>query len=96
MRRWTIAKRPAQEIQWVVGPETPSVGVSVFEASFSDEDVERMAEAFHAAYERHAPEFDYRTREASAVPWEDVPENNRALMKVATADAISAYLEGKP
>jgi hypothetical protein len=41
---------------------------------------ERIASQFHEAYERLAPEFDYNTREASAVPWEEVPEANRNLM----------------
>lgn len=41
---------------------------------------DRIAQAFHEAYERLAPDFGYKTREASAKPWEQVPENNRALM----------------
>lgn len=44
---------------------------------------ERIARAFHTTYEDLAPGFGYRTREASAVPWDDVPVENRALM-VAT------------
>lgn len=44
---------------------------------------EDVARAFHEAYESLAPSFGYKTRDASAVPWEDVPENNKALM-VAT------------
>lgn len=39
-----------------------------------------MAQAFHEAYERLAGDFGYQTRKASAVPWENVPENNKALM----------------
>jgi hypothetical protein len=42
---------------------------------------ERVAQAFHEAYEELAPEFGYRTREASAKPWADVPSANRALMQ---------------
>ena len=41
---------------------------------------ERVARAFHEAYERLAPEFNYETRKESAVPWEEVPETNKALM----------------
>lgn len=41
---------------------------------------EEIAKAFHLAYERLAPLFGYATREASAVPWEEVPNNNRELM----------------
>lgn len=48
---------------------------------------ERIARAFHEAYERLAPSFGYETRKASAVPWEDVPEENRELM-VATVETL--------
>ena len=41
---------------------------------------EDLARAFHETYERLAPEFGYETRRESAVPWEDVPENNKNLM----------------
>lgn len=44
-------------------------------------DVDRIARAFHEHYEDLAPLFDYETREASAVPWEDVPEANKGLMR---------------
>ncbi len=48
---------------------------------------ETLARMFHEKYERLAPEFGYKTREASAVPWDDVPEQNKALM-VAVATEI--------
>lgn len=41
---------------------------------------EELAEAFHESYERHAPEYGYETRRASAVPWESVPAQNKLLM----------------
>ncbi len=41
---------------------------------------EPIAKAFHEAYERLAPAFGYKTREASAVEWKDVPWPNRNLM----------------
>lgn len=41
---------------------------------------EQLAILFHSTYERLAPNYDYKTRKASAVPWEDVPENNKKLM----------------
>jgi hypothetical protein len=47
---------------------------------------ERIARSFHEAYERLAPEHGYKTRQPSAKPWEQVPENNRRLM-VATVQA---------
>ena len=50
-------------------------------------DAERLAKRFHEAYERLAPDFGYKTREASAVPWADVPPENKALM-IAVAREI--------
>jgi hypothetical protein len=41
---------------------------------------EEISRAFHETYERLAPEHGYETRKASAVPWEDVPEQNKSLM----------------
>ena len=41
---------------------------------------EMIAKSFHEAYENLAPNFDYETREASAKPWDQVPEHNRNLM----------------
>lgn len=41
---------------------------------------EVIARHFHETYERLAPGHGYETRPESAVTWEDVPENNRALM----------------
>lgn len=52
-------------------------------------DAELMARSFHEAYERLAPSFGYRTREASAVPWVDVPDVNKDLM-VAVAAVVAA------
>ena len=47
---------------------------------------EATAQAFHEAYERLAPSFSYKTREASAVPWADVPEENKRLMIAVAAE----------
>lgn len=41
---------------------------------------EQVAQQFHETYERLAPEHGYRTREASAKPWADVPDTNKQLM----------------
>ena len=51
------------------------------------EHAERVAKAFHTFYEKLAPDHGYKTREASAVEWEDVPDDNRNLM-IATAHAL--------
>jgi hypothetical protein len=62
---------------------------------------EQVAKLFHETYERLAPEFGYRTREASAVPWEDVPAENRALMVATCREVLDAvfprrYMTGMP
>lgn len=41
---------------------------------------ERVAAAFHQEYEAQAPRHGYTTREESAKPWGEVPEQNRRLM----------------
>jgi isopentenyl phosphate kinase len=49
---------------------------------------EQIAEAFHDAYERLAPEYGYETREASRKPWSEVPENNRELMAAVVSELL--------
>jgi hypothetical protein len=49
---------------------------------------EQVARAFHEAYERLAPQYGYETREASAVPWDEVPEQNRELMVATVTDLL--------
>lgn len=49
---------------------------------------EAIAQAFHETYERLAPEFGYRTREASAKPWAEVPEQNKRLMIAVVKELI--------
>ncbi len=39
-----------------------------------------VAQFFHETYERQAPRHGYQTRKDSAVPWDDVPPGNKALM----------------
>jgi hypothetical protein len=48
---------------------------------------EELARLFHETYERLAPEYQYETREDSAVPWDEVPEDNKALM-IATCTEV--------
>lgn len=47
---------------------------------------EPLAKLFHETYERLAPSFNYQTREDSAVPWVNVPSNNRKLMIAVCAE----------
>jgi hypothetical protein len=53
---------------------------------------EQLAQLFHETYERLAPDFNYQTRKASAVPWSDVPESNKKLM-IAVAGEILKVME---
>ena len=55
-------------------------------------DAEFIASEFHATYERLAPQFGYKTREASAVEWKDVPEQNKQLMIAVVADLLERGL----
>lgn len=58
-------------------------------------DIEKIAKQFHESYERLAPSFGYKTREESAVPWENVPPNNKALMRAVVEDLMGrGYLGG--
>lgn len=41
---------------------------------------EALAAAFHRLYEGIAPCFGYETRQETAVPFDQIPANNRALM----------------
>lgn len=63
------------------------------EQEHEDVRVARLTRQFHEAYERLAPEFGYRTREESAVPWEQVPAANRALMYETVAKVMGPLLE---
>jgi hypothetical protein len=51
---------------------------------------EAIARAFHERYEAYASEHGYETRPESACAWEDVPENNRALMVHVAAGLVEA------
>lgn len=49
---------------------------------------DRIAQAFHEAYERLAPRHGYETREESAVAWDSVPEENKSLMRATAAHLL--------
>lgn len=53
------------------------------------DEYDQIARAFHESYERSAPQFGYRTREESAVPWEDVPDRNKKLMRWVVRDLLA-------
>lgn len=43
--------------------------------------IEVIARRFHETYEALAPMFGYETRKRSAVPWAQVPDDNKDLMR---------------
>ena len=47
-----------------------------------------IAREFHESYERLAPQYGYETREESAVPWSEVPDDNKLLMIGVIADLL--------
>ncbi|KKL27339.1 hypothetical protein LCGC14_2386180 [marine sediment metagenome] len=53
---------------------------------------ERLARNFHRTYERLAPAFSYTTRKESAVPFDDLPDNNKNLM-LAVCSEIAELAE---
>lgn len=53
---------------------------------------EQLARKFHEFYEELAPRFGYKTRKESALPWGEVPKENRDLM-VATAEKVLEWLK---
>ena len=58
------------------------------------DEAETVARMFHDTYERLAPEHGYRTRKASAVPWDQVPQANRELMIATSREVLAFLVEG--
>jgi hypothetical protein len=58
------------------------------DSPITGEQVNAVARAFHESYERQAPEYGYKTREASSVPWSDVPADNKHLMQAVVLDLL--------
>ncbi len=68
-------------------------GASREEGAVTPEELDRahvIAKAFHEAYERLAPQYRYKTQEASAVPWEDVPQQNKMLMTAVISELLDS------
>jgi hypothetical protein len=54
-----------------------------------------LARRFHNAYEDLAPFYGHKAREAGALPWDGVPDQNRRLM-IATAAQVLKSLNHSP
>jgi hypothetical protein len=60
-------------------------------------EAEEIAQEFHEAYERLAPDFDYETRTESAKSWKEVPETNKELMVATVQDLLDRdIIHGHP
>lgn len=59
------------------------------------QEAEKLARRFHETYERLAPIYNYETRKASAVPWEQVPENNKLLMIAVAGELLESWPRGQ-
>jgi hypothetical protein len=51
-------------------------------------DIDELAREFHDTYERLAPGVGWKTQERSARPWNEVPEENRELMRQTIASVL--------
>lgn len=54
----------------------------------SDLNIEGIAKLFHDRYEYLAPNYGWKTQEQSAVPWDELPENQKDLMVHVVANLI--------
>jgi hypothetical protein len=54
---------------------------------------EELAHRFHDTHERLAESFHLESRKASAVPWDEVPAENRALMVATVSEAMGPVLD---
>lgn len=55
---------------------------------FNDAKIEQACEVLHDAYEKAAAENGWQTQAKSRVPWAQVPEANKATMRVAVRALI--------
>lgn len=55
--------------------------------------IEQMCELMHDAYEKAAAEQDWSTQESSRKPWADVPEKNKATMRIAVRALVNRVTE---
>lgn len=62
----------------------------------ADDEHEALARRFHEAYERLAPDYGYKTRDASAVDWEFVPDANRSLMIAVAGEILAGFRRQGP
>ena len=54
---------------------------------------EQLASLFHSTYERLAPAFGWHTKKGCNVPFEQLPQCNRALMIATCQTVLNAFQE---
>ena len=85
----------AQRVVYAVVGSENTDAIRVYDWPLGEVTPESLAQEFHEAYERLAPDHGYKTREASAVPWADVPEGNKGLMIATAAAVLGAPVSGQ-
>ena len=82
---------------WEIDADTHQAIIGAIDAA-TEMTPERLAHLFHETYERLAPSFGYATRNETAIPWLDIPEDNpnKRLMIAVAAEVLKhlGMLEG--
>jgi hypothetical protein len=86
LRRWRQVTDVEPEIATLGLLTDPTTWPPSTRPAVSAEDI---AQAFHETYEGLAPGHGYETRKASAVPWTEVPRQNRDLMVAVVANLLT-------
>jgi len=93
IRSHGIELTPLGQFYWQLAKENKIGGSPSFSGSerltMAVPDAESVAKIFHEAYERLAPFYNYETRKATRVPWEQVPEQNKRLMIAVATEVLS-------
>jgi len=62
--------------------------------TFGERHAEQLARLFHETYERLAPEYGYETRPETAIPWEQIPDDNRnKRLMIAVAGEVLHHIQ---
>ncbi len=94
MHHESVQLTPLGQYYWQLATAGKIGGTPAFSRSLDMNNLEpeKLAQIFHETYERLAPYFNYTTRRATAVPWAQVPDNNKQLM-IAVATEVLAALQ---
>ena len=96
LREWVenqIAEYRNTQLEEIFGKTDHLKALDIILALEEELEPNALAKKFHEAYERLAPSFQYKTRKETAVSWDDLPINNKALM-IAVCREIAEALKG--